>query len=34
MENIETKNMWLVYGFRSVSDRPYKTLIEDGEVLM
>ena len=25
--------MWLVYGCSSVSDRPLKTLIEDGEVL-
>lgn len=33
MANIETKNMWLVYGFMAVSDTPFKTLIEDGKVL-
>ena len=33
MAKIEVKNMWLVYGFMSVSDRPYKTIIEDGEVV-
>lgn len=33
MANIEVKNMWLVYGFMAVSDRPYKTIIEDGKVV-